>query len=308
MSLISMLAFHLYGICHQRVAMYLSTPVQPDQQPELWDDHVTVYEAVFEPLTSAFARRALDRLRLMPANRLLDVAAGSGGAALLAARFGVDVLAVDASPRMVSRILERAAEARIGERLRAKVMDGTALALPDASVDSAISTFGVVLFPDAAAGMREIARVLKPGGRVAVVTWTEPEQYEIATRLIGAIAAVRGPQLPPPTIPAQLRFREESAFRALFGTANLNVEEIVRAEECLQAPSARWLARHVEFAPGMAAWLSSLGNDREPILEAFVSALERDQGVGEISLSAVAFIGIGTRAGSACSRIKASRD
>lgn len=290
-----MLMFYPYRTCHQRAAMYLSTLVQPDQQPKLWDDHVTVYEAVFEPLTSAFARRALDRLKLMPADHLLDVAAGSGGAALLAARCGVDVLAVDASPRMVSRILERAAQARIGERLHAEVMDGTALALPDARFDCAISTFGVVLFPDAVAGMREIARVLKPGGRVAIVTWTEPEQYEVAERLIEAIAAVRGPQRPPPTMPAQLRFREEATFRALFDTANLNVEEIVRAEECLRAPSARWLARHLEFAPGMAAWLSSLGADREPVQRAFVSALERDQGAGDISLSAVAFIGIGTR-------------
>ena len=60
-----------------------------------------------------------------------------------------------------------------------------ALALPDGCFDAAISVFGVILFPDADLGMREIARVLKPGGRTAIVTWTQTERYELAARLIG---------------------------------------------------------------------------------------------------------------------------
>lgn len=277
--------------------MTLATPLQPDQRPTLWSDHVAVYEAVFEPLTNAFARRALDRLNLAPGASLLDVAAGSGGAALMAASHNIDVLAIDASPGMVSRIRERAAATAAGPRLRAMVMDGQALSLPDASFDAAISTFGVILFPDAPAGMREMARVLRPGGRVAIVAWTEPQRYEAATRLIDAIAAVRGPQPLPATMPAQLRFREEAEFRTLLRAGNLKVEEIVRVEERMRAPSARWLAQHLDFAPGMAAWLSSLGDDRERVLDAFVAALERDQGTGEIALLAVVFVGIARREG-----------
>src|SRR5262249_48348200 len=156
-------------------------------QPNLWDDHVAVYEAAFEPLTNAFARHALDCLDLNPGARLIDVAAGSGGAALMAAARGLDVLAVDASRRMVSRIRERAAATAVAERLRAEMMDGTSLAVADARFDGATSIFGVILFSDAPSGMREIARVLKPGGRVSVVTWTEPMRYEVATRLVNAI-------------------------------------------------------------------------------------------------------------------------
>lgn len=277
--------------------MTLAARLQPDQRPELWDDHVAVYEVAFEPLTSAFARHALDRLGLGPGERLLDVAAGSGGAALIAAARGVEVLAVDASPRMVTRIRERAAAASFGSRISAKVKDGMALALPDASFDAAISVFGVVLFPDAASGLREIQRTLKSGGRVAVVTWTDPERYELAQRLIAAIAAVRGPQPPPSTLPAQLRFREEAAFRALFAEANLRVEDVIRVEEPLCLPSARWIAERVGFAPGMAAMVNSLGADRERVMETFVAALERDRGTGEVALPAVAFVGIGEKQG-----------
>jgi SAM-dependent methyltransferase len=174
-------------------------------------------------------------------------------------------------------------------------MDGMALALPEASFDAAISSFGVILFPDAGRGMREIARVLKPGGRVAVVAWTEPERYELAARLFAAIAAVRGPQPAPASLPAQLRFKEREAFSRLLSGAGLAVDSIVRVEEAWRLPSARWIAERIAFAPGMGALLGGLGKDREPVLDAFVTALERDQGRADIILAAIAHIGLATR-------------
>jgi SAM-dependent methyltransferase len=272
--------------------MSLAVELQPDQKPERWDDHVAVYEEVFEPLTNAFASRALDQLDARPGARLLDIGAGAGGGALIAAARGADVVAIDASPRMVARIVSRASDAGLADRVHADVMDGMALALPDASFDAAISVFGVILFPDADRGMREIVRVLKPGGRAAVVTWTETERYELATRLMGAITAVRGPQPPPTSLPAQLRFRDDAALRRLLADAGLMVGAIVRAEQRWRIPSARWIADRIAFAPGMAAMVGALGPDRARVLDAFVAALERDQGDGEVELSAVAHVGI----------------
>ncbi len=276
--------------------MSLTPDLQPDQQPARWDDHVAVYETVFEPLTNAFARRTLDRLGLRPGDRLIDVGAGSGGAALIAAGRGAEVLALDASAGMVARIRARATAAHgPASRLRAEVMNGMALDLPDASFDAALSVFGVILFPDAGLGMREIARILKPSGRAAIVTWTETERYELAARLIAAIAEVRGPQPPPAVLPAQLRFREEGTFRTLFAEAGFAVEDIIRLEEHWHLPSARWIAEHVAFAPGMAAMMDGLGADRARMLDAFVAGLERDQGRGEIVLGAVAHAGIAAK-------------
>lgn len=270
--------------------------LQPDQKPERWNDHVAVYEQVFEPLTNAFAERALDQLELRGGDCLLDVGAGAGGAAIIAAAQGVDVMAVDASPQMVARIAARAngGQAPVG-RVRAGVMDGMALSLPDGSFDGAISVFGVILFPDADRGMREIARVLKPGGRVAVVAWTETERYELTARLIAAIAAVRGPPPPPTVLPAQLRFRDDAVLCRLLVDAGLVVRATVRVEERWRVPSARWIADRIAFAPGMAAMTDALGSDRETVLDAFVAALERDQGGGEVTLSAVANIGVGQK-------------
>src|SRR5712691_7919861 len=276
--------------------MNLAPKLQPDQKPELWGDHVAVYEEVFEPLTNAFASHALYELDLSPGDLLIDVGAGAGGAALMAAAGGADVVAIDASPHMVARIIARANGAPgIASRVHADVMDGMALGLSDGSFDAAISVFGVILFPDADRGMREITRVLKPGGRAAIVTWTETERYELAARLLGAIAAVRGPQPPPTSLPAQLRFRDEPALRRLLGDAGLTVEAIVRVEQRWRMASARWLADHIAFAPGMAAMVGALGADRAPVLDTFVAALERDQGRGEVALSAVAHIGVASR-------------
>jgi ubiquinone/menaquinone biosynthesis C-methylase UbiE len=276
--------------------MNLAPNLQPDQQPARWDDHVAAYEAVFEPLSLAFAHRALDLLGIRSGDRLIDIGAGCGGAALAAADRGAQVLAVDASSRMVARMRARANGTNGRARgIWAVAMDGNALALPNASFDAALSVFGVILFPDAARGMREIARVLKPEGRVAVVTWTETERYELAARLIAAIAEVRGPQPPPRVLPAQLRFREEPVFRTLFAQAGLMVDDIVRLEQRWPLPSARWIAEHIAFAPGMAAMVQGLGADRARVLDAFVVGLEHDQGRGEVSLSAIAQAGLATK-------------
>jgi ubiquinone/menaquinone biosynthesis C-methylase UbiE len=271
--------------------------LQPDQRAADWDDHAEVYEAAFEPLSIAFATRALALLDLSPGETLIDVAAGSGGAALIAAERGAKVLAVDASKQMIERLRERAARHAQGRSIRAEVMDGVELAVPDARFDAAISAFGVILFPDAERGMREIARVLKPGGRVALVAWTESERYELMTRLLEAVAAVRGPQPPPASLPAQLRFREPDALRRLLESAALVVREIVRMEEEWRLASARWIAERVDFAPGMTALIASLGPDRRAVLEAFVAGLERDQGKGEVSLRAVAHAGLAVKPG-----------
>ena len=162
--------------------------MQPDQEPARWNDHVARYEAVFEPLTDAFAARALDLLAPLEGQRLLDVGAGAGGAVQMACRRGAHVTAVDASPAMVARIAARTA----GLDVTALVADGASSGLPDAAFDRALSCFGIVLFPDPARAMAELHRVLRPGGRAAIVTWTQPDRYELSSRLRAAITAVCG--------------------------------------------------------------------------------------------------------------------
>jgi ubiquinone/menaquinone biosynthesis C-methylase UbiE len=266
----------------------LPTAPQPDQEPQRWDDHVFVYEEVFEPFTLQFAQAAIAGLGLSAGQAVLDVGAGCGAAALAMAEQGLRVTAVDASARMVARIAARAAER--GLSIDARVMDGQALKLADASFDAALSVLGVILFPDAARGLAEMRRVVRPGGRVSVVTWTEPHSYELAAELRAAVQAV-WPEQPPAPLPAQLRYREEADFRALFKAAGLGDPVIVKRTARLDAPSSRWLSERIAFAPGMATTMAGLGGRAPAVLERFVANLEARFGQGPIGLSGAAFIG-----------------
>lgn len=266
----------------------LPTNLQPDQQPHRWDDHVCVYEEVFEPFTLQLAQSAIATLSLAAGRSVLDVGAGSGGAALAMAEQGLQVTAIDASPGMVNHILARAAERSVS--IDARVMDGQTLKFTDATFDGALSVLGIILFPDAERGLAEMRRVVRPGGRVSIVTWTQPQNYELAAELRAAVHAV-WPEQPPAPLPAQLRYREERDFRALFRGAGLGEPLITTMTAQLEAPSSRWLSERIGFAPGMAAMMAGLDHRALPVIQRFVENLETRLGRGPISLSGVAFVG-----------------
>src|SRR5262244_1226062 len=168
----------------------ITSNLEPDQQPHRWDDHVGLYEDVFEPLTQRWSTAAIEALGPEPRSRVLDSGAGAGGAALELARRGHSVVAIDAAMAMVARIKDRAAAA--GLPIETLTMDGQDLAFADASFDAALSVLGVILYPDAVRGLSELRRVVRPGGRIALVTWTAPEAYELIGELRAAALSVLG--------------------------------------------------------------------------------------------------------------------
>ena len=121
--------------------------------------------------------------------RVLDVAAGNGNATLAAARRGARVVSTD----YVAALLDRGAERARAERLDVdfRVADAEALPFEDASFDAVVSTFGVMFAPDQARSAAEMARVCRPGGRIALANWT-PDS------LVGRMFKVLGRHLPPP--------------------------------------------------------------------------------------------------------------
>lgn len=269
--------------------------IQPDQDPAQWDRHVDAYQSVFEPLTDAFNEAALGLLGPLAGVDLIDVAAGAGGAALAAAALGAAVMAVDGSSAMVGRIVARAAAQLGAGRVGATMADAGALPFATASFGAALSSFGVVLLPDPARGMAELHRVLRPGGRAAIVTWTEPHRYEAAARLRDAVAAVRGAPQPMGDMPAQLRFTDPDRLHALLAGAGFTAIRVQRVGAMLRAPSAAALAGSLGFAPGMAAMLDALGPDRDAVLRRFRATLEADQGTGAVALGAVAHVAVAVR-------------
>jgi SAM-dependent methyltransferase len=149
-------------------------PSSPMQLPATWDAVASGYAEDAAPLMVPFAEHALRLLAPASDARLLDVAAGPGTLACLAAPRVRSVLAVDFAPGMLEQLRARAA--REGLQIETALMDAQALAVADADFDAATCMFGFMFFPDRARAFRELHRVLRPGGRALIATWAPIER------------------------------------------------------------------------------------------------------------------------------------
>lgn len=111
----------------------------------------------------------VERAGISAGDDVVDLACGTGNAALAAAQRGARVIGVDGAPRLLEVARGRAREAGV----EIDVRDGDLLALPveDSSADVALSVFGVIFAEDPGQALREIARILRPGGRALISAW-----------------------------------------------------------------------------------------------------------------------------------------
>jgi ubiquinone/menaquinone biosynthesis C-methylase UbiE len=211
--------------------------------PGAWDAIADGYDRHVAPQEGDLANEALRLAGLRAGQRFLDVAAGTGGLALPAARLGAHVLATDWSPAMIERFTARAR----GEGLHdaeGRVMDCHALDLPDDGFDVTGSQFGVMLVPDQPRALREMVRVTKPGGRVLVVAYGPPAELEFLQAFIGALQAVDPTFAGLPDDPPPLEFQvaDPEVLRRRMADAGL---ADVRVERTAERPA---------FASGQEMW------------------------------------------------------
>jgi SAM-dependent methyltransferase len=120
--------------------------------------------------TQAEAEKFVDRLAIRPGARVLDVACGTGNLAIPAARKGAIVTGIDIAPNLVEQARRRADQ----EKLRVAFEEGDAEQLPynDASFDLVMTMYGAMFAPHPEVAAREMARVCRPGGTIAMANWT----------------------------------------------------------------------------------------------------------------------------------------
>lgn len=173
----------------------------------------------------AIARRALwpvgerlvQRIGIGRGEDVLDVACGTGNAAIRAAQAGGRVVGVDLTPELFEAGRREAADAGV----EIEWVEGDAEALPfdDASFDVVLSTFGAMFAPRHAVTAAELARVLRPGGRLGMCNWT-PEGAQ--GRMFRALGSFAPP--PPPFAEPPLTWGTEAHVRELFAGTGVHLE------------------------------------------------------------------------------------
>jgi SAM-dependent methyltransferase len=165
------------------------------------------------------AEQLCDTADLRAGWRVLDVATGTGNAAIAAARLGCTAVGVDYVPALLERGRRRAA----AEGLEVQLVEGDAESLPfrGATFDAVTSVFGCMFAPDHAQASAELLRVCRPGGTIALASWTPDGFIGELFRTIAAHVP------PPPGVPSPMLWGTESHLRELLGEdlASLEVEE-----------------------------------------------------------------------------------
>jgi SAM-dependent methyltransferase len=155
------------------------------------------------------AEEFMERLRVQPGERVLDVACGTGNLAVFAARAGCPTAGLDIASNLLAQARARAE--REGLNLELTEGDAEALPYPDASFDLVVSMFGIMFAPRPELVASELLRVTRPGGRIALASWTP-------TGLIGEMFGVFQRHVPPPPgLPSPMLWGDEAAVRARLG-------------------------------------------------------------------------------------------
>ncbi len=170
---------------------------------------------------------------------MLELAAGPGDTGFLTAgRLDPDglLLSSDVAPEMVEAARRRAAELGV-ENVEFRLEDAAAIGLGDASVDGVICRFGVMLVPDPARAVGEIARVLRPGGRTVLAVWASSDANDWMTAAGRSALELGLSERPDPSAPGPFRLADSDVLRQLVTDAGLRVEALEDVPILWQAAS-----------------------------------------------------------------------
>jgi SAM-dependent methyltransferase len=259
---------------------------------ELKERHAVVwgsgpYQGITETV-SDIHRLVIERLDPQPGQRLLDLATGTGAVAELAAPTGAEVVGVDIAPALIEQAKERAAVR--GLDIDYRVGDVEALELEDASFDLVSSTCGVMFAPDHEAVAGELARVTKPGGRIALACWTPDSGLAQMFQVMRPFQPT-----PPPGVGNQFEWGGEDYVSDLLGQSF--ELEFAHGDSVLEADSGEsiWQLFSTEYGPTKTLADSLDEERREEFHRNFVELHERSRTNGGIRFSRTYLLTLGTR-------------
>ncbi|MGV3588943.1 MAG: class I SAM-dependent methyltransferase [Adhaeribacter sp.] len=203
----------------------------------------------WSPTLNQWLGKATDQMLAMAniaeGQQVLDVAAGAGEQSITAARkvgpTGL-VLATDISSNILEFAQQMANQAGLNN-IKTEVMDGENLTLPDASFDAVISRVGLIYFPDQQRALKEMLRVLKPGGKVAAIVYSTPDKNKFFSVPVSIIR--NRAQLPPPLPgqPGPFSLGAEGVIEKVFTQAGMVNVKSALIDSPLRLPSAKECVR-----------------------------------------------------------------
>jgi SAM-dependent methyltransferase len=202
-----------------------------------WETKAAGYDRFFGAITSRLIEPLLDAASVGPGSRVLDVATGPGYVAAAAAQRGASVVGVDISSAMVALASE------LHPDIEFRQDDVHDLLLEDGSFDAVVGNFLILHLGRPEVGVGELARVLAPGGSLALTAWDVPERARLFELFLGAVADAGAAA--PATIPVGpdfFRFSHDDEFDALLHGAGLEDRrvETVAFEHKVATPDELW--------------------------------------------------------------------
>lgn len=254
------------------------------------------YDELLFPFFTNYARRVVERVNPQKPGRVLDVACGPGTTSLLCLEAGHEVDSVDFSDGMLQQFRARLASLEPAVQARAHLHHGNAqqLSFTADTFDAAVSTFGLIFFPDRIAGLAELRRVVRSGGRIGVTAWLPMKESSMMQLAFGAFRAMM-PDMPEPAVdPAS--FEDPDVFRAALESVGLvNVKiEMHMDEATVDSAEVFWDTMVRSNAP--IAWKRANTSDREwaEMEPRALDYLRSKIGDSPIMASTKAWIGVGT--------------
>jgi SAM-dependent methyltransferase len=238
---------------------------------EGWEKQADKFGKDSMPVSAAM----VEAIAPQPGHTVLDLAAGIGDTGYLAAELVApngQLITSDFVPEMLSAA-QRRAEALGVENVRFRQIDAEAIDQPAASLDVVLCRWGYMLMADGEAALRDTRRVLRPGGRLALAAWAEPEANPWSVLLVEELVA-RGHAEPAPPGPGQFTWAPEGVVAENLEVAGFVDYEVAAVDFAMRYPSARgWWDE--QAAMSMRLRDAAAGMSRDEV-DDVVAALERN--------------------------------